>query len=383
MGNEFLFSSVHYFGCKMKKILSLLVVVFVLVGCGGGEQERSNAINYWQTYSASSPKGMHYWTEGEQAYTSEKIKSIGDDFKSGYGYVNSAGQLIFHNLATSQAYKMADDGGYVPEIGSSRNLFTHAGREFYMAADEIRACKINSGNSCISIKVLESSFPYVFAEANGHVLVVTNYGDAVKFDGSSWCRMKRSDLDVFVCDSTEAMVTKPRVIQFYSYIKYKGEALIGEWPTGSIYTFDGVTLAPSYQWTPPALRNREKVGYEAQSMAEYCGDLFVGYWPKGEIWRYSRTEEKWFYFKRLFSPVDGESFIPWYDRSPDELETAFYGQRVTALVPFKDSLYAITSNLRSWDSGVFADFLSSERESEYGAIWKITGVGCRTVYGSS
>jgi len=176
------------------------------------------------------------------------------------------------------------------------------------------------------------------------------------------------------------MVTQPRAIQFYSSIHYKGHTLLGEWPTGSVYEFDGETLAPSAVWTPPQFLSREMLGYEAQTMAEYCGDLFVGFWPRGEIWRFDGHDQVWKYFKRLFTDTTPEQFIPYFSREPDNLNSAFFGQRVTALVPYQDGLYATTSSLTVWSPDIRPTFLNSDQLDEYGSIYKIYREGCQTVY---
>ncbi len=200
------------------------------------------------------------------------------------------------------------------------------------------------------------------------------------FDGNKWCRMSRDENVVFICNANEPMVTTPRKIQFYSSIKYQGLTLLGEWPTGSIYTFDGQVLQPSTYWTPPPLRARERSGYEAQSMAIYCGDLFVGYWPKGEIWRFNHSKNQWEFFTRVFTDDNKNGVIPFLNRDSDALPGAFFGQRVTALVPYKDSLFVATSNLWDWTPDKSIPSTPLLKPEEYGKIHKIYKPGCWTDY---
>jgi hypothetical protein len=363
----------------MRRIL-YIIFIGLITACGGDNSLNVSKINYWQTYSASNPSGLHFWTDIAQKYEISKVGRVNDDFHTGYGFVDLSGKFIFKNHALEQYYNQKVDSSFQQVFETKQIEFTHAGRRYFQNDENIQSCALDSDTECDSIEIMAGTFPYVYAESKGHVIVITNWGDAVKYDGHSWCRMSRSELDIFGCNKSEPMVTEPRKIQFYSSIQYQGETLLGEWPTGSIYTFDGVVLKPSEKWTPPPLRNREKIGFEAQSMAEYCGDLFVGYWPKGEVWRYSRRDNVWVYFKHLFTPVVNEGFVPWADRSPDGLPGAFFGQRVTALVPYEDSLYAFTSNLHYWTDDIFVDALSKERQDEYGMIWKITGLNCKSVY---
>lgn len=376
---------------KIFKVLALLVVLS-LISCGGGDDDNkggrfdfSSNIKIWQSYSATPFHGTNYWNGKSQVYVIKKIDRFNDDFRSGYGFINdSDNDLIFLNLASGETFNYKN-GVYKEIFYGSSSFFQNDEHYFFMQDATIKACSKSEPDFCVGIEVMEGTFPYVFAESNQIVLAVTNWGDAVKFDGMSWCRMTRDFKDTFICDNQEPMVTKPRGIQFYSSIKYQGKTLVGEWPTGSIYAFDGDTLQPSEKWTPPTLRARERIGYEAQSMAEYCGDLFVGYWPKGEIWRFSRELNQWVYFKRFFSESRGDkTFIPWSNRDADQLDSSFFGQRITALIPFEKSLFVTTSNLSSWHAGIFIqDFLTSDELDEYGAIYEIKGKDCLTVYGST
>jgi hypothetical protein len=127
--------------------------------------------------------------------------------------------------------------------------------------------------------------------------------------------------------------------------------------------------------TPPFIEKQvlNRLGYEAQSMAEYCGDLFIGYWPKGEVWRWDHLNEKWSLFQRFFTELPNEDFIPHANRKPDDLDSAFFGQRITSLVPFDNALYVATSNLNVWSSKTKAQKIIGESlAAEYGAIYKIT-----------
>lgn len=158
--------------------------------------------------------------------------------------------------------------------------------------------------------------------------------------------------------------------------------MLGEWPTGRLYEFDGKNLFPS-EMTPPTIEAKAKLklGYEAQSMAEYCGDLFVGYWPKGELWRYDNQSASWSLFQRFFSDEGGEEFIPYSNREDTALDSAFFGQRITALVPFNQSLYVVTSNLREWKtSQIIPDTITEDKVNEYGRVYKITRYGCISSY---
>lgn len=202
------------------------------------------------------------------------------------------------------------------------------------------------------------------------------------FKNDRWCRMTKTG-EEYACSKLEPdLLERPRGVQFYSAINYQGKALNGKWPTGRIYDFDGSKLRPS-QMTPPAIEAKASLslGYEAQAMAIYCGDLFVGHWPKGEVWRWDHREKRWHYFKRFFTPVEGEPFIPYSDRTDDGLNPALFGQRITAPIPYRDALYVVTSNLSGWRNGIRTSrVLSEDKAREYGAIHRIEREGCTSSY---
>lgn len=364
----------------------IIAAVALLAGCGGGdnpEYKNSALVDTWQTYSASPEGGMHFWGDNAyaQPYSVEKLPRINANFRSGFAFVSN-GNLILHNLATREQFKLETDQSYTAQADriylnayqTPSHFYTNDLQHVYACSKRTELCRV--------IEISEGTYPFVYAESHGKVLIVTNWGDAIVFNGFGWCRMARSEADVFKCSPLEPMVTQPRAIQLYSSVHYQGHTLLGEWPTGSVYEFDGETLAPSPTWTPPQFLSRQKLGYEAQTMAAYCDDLFVGYWPRGEIWRFDGHDQTWKYFTRLFTDPTPDQFIPYASREPDGLTSSFYGQRVTALVPFQDSLYATTSSLTVWTPDIKPSFMSAAQLDEYGSVYKIHKQGCHTEYPS-
>ena len=386
----------------MLKRLSAIAVmgaaVFFSVSCfssdpsGAGEKHDSTdvvkydkeaTIAYWQTYSQSSLGGVHKFVEGEHSFVVEKLPSPAETFHTGYAFVHD-GTLYFEDRGNYIQYQPIGEGRYkqvtIPLVDHYRSSIYEF--SFDYKTSMLSACLQSDSAKCESISLKTGTFPYVYASKGDAVISISNYGDALLFKGGQWCRMSMLN-DVYSCAVPEAEpLLKPREIQFYSSVSYQGKVLIGEWPTGRLYEFDGAKLKPS-EMTPPkfAEQAKDKMGYEAQTMAEYCGDLFVGYWPKGEVWRYDHLTQKWNLFKRFFSEEKNESFIPYANREPDSLDSAFFGQRVTALVPFEDSLYVTTSNLRSWKSSdVVPKTIDPAKVSEYGTIYKVTRQGCTSTY---
>lgn len=343
----------------------------------------SSPVDHWQTYSQSGSNGVHKFIESEHSYKIKKISPPSKKFRTGYAFVHN-GSLYFEDRANHISYKKNWLGGYTSVNFTADSDYSALGYNFQTDSysGSISACPLPNDRKCKIFSFQPGTFPYVYAKNEGAVLSITNYGDALLFKDGEWCRMSMHN-DVYSCANPElTQLTKPRAIQFYSSITYQGKVLLGEWPTGRLYEFDGTELKPS-SMTPPKIAElaNQRLGYEAQTMAEYCGDLFVGYWPKGEVWRYDHTARVWKFFNRFFSNVKGETFIPYSDREVDGLDSSFFGQRVTAMVPFEGALYVTTSNLRTWTSSDSApETIAPSKVAEYGAIYKVTKPGCTTNY---
>jgi hypothetical protein len=369
----------------------------------------SYPVRYWQSYSASPP-GIHEWTDADQqGYTLRRMPLISPTFRSGYAFVSDDGYFVLRNLATGkpssrgqvlanavrsaydyQQYLLLESKGKVSFVRDSlwpQSSASFKSKNYLFLYDEVRsvieACRRAEISDCIEVEIFKGSFPYVYAEDSileDTVLAVTNFGDALVFRNGAWCRMSQSDDDKYSCDeSSNRILSQPRGVQFYSSLLFEGRTLVGEWPTGRIYEFSGGQLFPS-SLTPNILKMGKPISknYEAQSMAMYCGDLFIGYWPTGEILRFDHRKRKWNHFARLFDHPEDSDLIPYSIRPSDKFEPAFFGQRVTALVPYRDSLYAVTSNLRDWRGE--KSFMENMAASQYGAVWKIRRPGCKTTY---
>lgn len=329
--------------------------------------------------------GIHEFVDAVSDYEISAVNPPSSRLRSGYGFVRK-GNLIFQDRGNYEEFELRSDGRYtrLAQYSGDTYRYRSALHEFGFedGTGTATACLITSGQQCKKIKVKLGTFPYAYANANNAVIMITNAGEALMFKDQEWCRMTKVG-DLYTCMKPEPeLLGDPRGIQFYSSITYRGMTLLGEWPTGRLYEFDGTMLKPS-EMTPPAIAEKAhlRLGYEAQSMAEYCGDLFVGYWPKGEVWRWDHRDEEWHYFRRFFTPVEDEPFIPHSNRAEDGLEAAFFGQRISALVPYGTALYVTTSNLSGWNSGKTAEHvLDADRIREYGATYKIERYGCKSSY---
>ncbi|KGF89045.1 hypothetical protein [Prochlorococcus marinus] len=403
MNHKERFSQIIFYLLISKKLLISLIFLLFPFNAIALENKRLNSIklDYWQTICSSPKNYKHTWIEQPKKYSIKRLSNIAENFRSGYAF-STGEKLIIRDTANKKYYEYLDGSYYPLERSIVCPKAIHEDYVIETSSNKIKACKLNDIDNCKSITIKENTYPYVITSHNDSVLAITNYGDALIFKANEWCRMSLNN-EIFMCDKDAKTLEKGRGIQFYSAVDYFGTKLIGHFPTGRLYEFDGNVLKPS-NISPPEF-NKNSKHYEAQSMAIYCGDLFVGYWPYGEIYRLDSKTNEWSRFVRLFShpsknrtPLFGEpvpyskrlfilknvlkKFTNFRSSENEDISLAFLGQRVSALVPYNDSLYAITSNLRAWGNNVNPkefDFLNESQINEYGAIYKIYSEGCNTV----
>jgi len=337
----------------------------------------------YQSYAAS-PDGIHEWNEIEAEYTITRLPDL--PMRTGYGYTDGI-KLKFRNMAHGDRhYQYINDYTAYESVSSSMLRFQSATHEFYFSGGYVYARLLSNPAITKRIQIAETSFVYTYAQRNNDVLATTNWGEVLifRYNDNEWYRMPMVQPDVYEVTPGAPMQTERNgMVQFYCYIIYQGRSLLGEFPSGKIFEFTGSVLqvsdmSPSEELLliPPEFAGQRK---EAQSMAIYGGDLFVGYWPDGVILRYDHKQKQWSRFTRLFDfPAEGVNIR---DYRYNSSHSAFYGQRVAALVPFEDVLYAVTSNLNGWhDDIVPSPLLSEEQIRQYGAVYKIYRPGCRTIY---
>ena len=173
--------------------------------------------------------------------------------------------------------------------------------------------------------------PFAYGQLGSDVLTCSNIGGVYLFDGEAWRTL------------VEPVLAKS--YQVYSMLNFYDRLLLGHYPTGLLYEFDGEKVTLLEGW-PPRLEGVSPSAREAQTTTVYGGDLFVGVWPWGELWRYSRDADRWSSMGRMFThpPVTDETTHPYENECvAHDLVTNQWGQRVTSLVPLGDSLMVSTS----------------------------------------
>ena len=371
--------------------------LFTVWSAGGRVVAAAGYPSTWNTYSANDPTELHFFTRevDPTAATITTLPKPSGSLRTGYAF-GIGGSLVIQDLANRYPSDVAylqylldlDASGEPYPIRPladselrSGTSFEARGLRYGWAPGLVQACPVTGDAPCQSIEIDEASFPYAYGENGGVVIAVTNWGEILLHGGSGWCRAVAAG-DGFACPADGSPVPRAKTwagFQFYSSVNYEGATLLGRYPGGLLYEFDGTTLKPSAS-NPSEFYADQTLPREAQSVAIYCGDLYVGHYPRGEVWTKNLDSGTWERAARLFSyPTEDVPFVPYLGMEPEETPESFYGQRVTSLSLLGGSLFASTSNLREWDAAhETPSFLTSAQVDEYGSIARFSRPGCLT-----
>lgn len=180
-----------------------------------------------------------------------------------------------------------------------------------------------------------------------------------------------------------------RVTEFYSYMVYNDDLLVGTYPDGNLARVGSDAVMLTDDPIPfTGKRNGRHRYFEAQSMTIAAGDLVVGMYPWGQLYRRPFGIDAW-RSQRLFSgpPISDEPH-PYRDamktrisglgirksrtkrqrRALGLFESA-WGQRINALAVFNGELCASTGNMSGspWNA-TYHSMVPESLAKEYGRV---------------
>jgi hypothetical protein len=165
--------------------------------------------------------------------------------------------------------------------------------------------------------------------------------------------------------------------QLYSTMAFYDRLLMGQYPTGRLFEYDGHSITDRAGW-PPTPVGVSGSAREAQTTVIYGGELLVGVWPWGELWRYSPDAKKWSFMRRMFShPEVTDQTIHPYDKENQGSQVGNqWGQRVTSLVTQGADLFVSTSakSACEWNPEQYP-FLAPDKWKSYGTVYRLTMPG--------
>jgi hypothetical protein len=165
--------------------------------------------------------------------------------------------------------------------------------------------------------------------------------------------------------------------QLYSSVSFHDRLLMGQYPTGQIFEYNGAKMTEQRGW-PPVLPGVSGSAREAQTTMIYGGDLFVGVWPWAEVWRYNPNSCRWTFMRRMFDQPELSDKIthPYEVENKDHPVNNLWGQRVTSLIPNGPDLFISTSSKGGdkWMPKAFP-FLAPDKWKSYGKVCRVTMPG--------
>ena len=221
-----------------------------------------------------------------------------------------------------------------------------------------RSAKINLSDGCAIALRMPREFVYAYGQLGDQIVAATNMGGFYAFDGTSWRCVLEPDAKVS--------------FQIYAILNYHDRLLMGQYPTGELFEYDGHTLR-HIENAPPVMPGVQKRAREAQTLTIYGGDIYAGVWPWGEVWRRSEFDGRWQWMGRTFThPAPTTQTAHPYERETRQLEAIWnrWGQRVTGLVPLGDTLYISTSSKGGNAYEPKFTFLADGKWKEYGALYR-------------
>jgi uncharacterized lipoprotein YddW (UPF0748 family) len=174
------------------------------------------------------------------------------------------------------------------------------------------------------------------------IVTGSNIGGFYKLAGGSWSMMLEPDIKTS--------------FQLYSSLAYHDRLLMGQYPTGRLFAYDGRQLSELADW-PPSPDGFSRQAREAQTTAIYGGEVLVGIWPWGELWRLAPDSQRWSLAQRMFDhPLPAPELVHPYDaENRHNAVPNLWGQRITSLISLRDDLWLSTSAKApvAWDADLY------------------------------
>ncbi|MBC8356176.1 MAG: hypothetical protein H8E66_29720 [Planctomycetes bacterium] len=204
---------------------------------------------------------------------------------------------------------------------------------------------------------------FAWGQLDKQIVTGSNIGGFYVFEHGAWRMLLEPNLGVSY--------------QLYSTMAFHDRLLMGQYPTGHVFEYDGEKITDLAGW-PPKIAGVSGSAREAQTTVIYGGDVFVGVWPWGELWRYNTDSGSWEFARRMFDhPEISDKIVHPYDiENKGGSVGNQWGQRVTGLVASGPDLFISTSAKWpcEWDAKSFP-FLAPDKWKSYGSVYRMSMPG--------
>jgi len=157
---------------------------------------------------------------------------------------------------------------------------------------------INLDQATVETLPIVGEFPYAYGQLGRQTVSCSNIGGVYALRDGQWRTLVDGSMDYSY--------------QVYAGFTYYDHLLLGQYPSGELYAFNGESVERLEGW-PPVMKGVSKKAREAQTIVLYGGELYVGVWPWGEVWRYHRDLDQWNLAHRMFThpPLTEETIHPY------------------------------------------------------------------------
>jgi hypothetical protein len=338
------------------------------LGCGVYLFDLNEQLYAWTSVGGNSVKR---WDENSKTWMAELPRYV-PAIRSGDGVVRIGnGQLTFANdkawYDDRQILSPPDIGGYHDFYYAQGHLcFYHrfSGDDGFT---KLYACAWTPSNSgaiditkaVVFVTPFNRETPFAWGQWQDQVVTVSNMGGIYVFEDGKWSMTLKPD------DKTS--------YQVYSALQWQDRVLLAQYPTGNVFEYRGTDATRLNDW-PPVLPGVASSARECQTLSIYRGDLLAGVWPWAELWRRNPDREQWIAMGRMFTHPEttAEYQHPYETEAKShKLVANHWGQRVTSMIPQRDSLYLSTSSKGTVDWKDEYKFLSDQQRREYGSVLRL------------
>lgn len=303
--------------------------------------QRLTPNNEWTPYEPS-------WAESSERFGG--VQPLGDQRLVFFANrIEHNGRTIYESDSSGMYYYV--DGSFIIfEYETSRLL--------------IREWDPGSGSS---IDVLDGPIweiegnPFVFGTYRDQIVFATNVGNVYAYQNGQLRHVRKNTNTSW---------------QAYTMLHVYNDLVIGHYPSGSLFVYNDEGLT-EFDPPIPIPEDASPDAREAQTGAIYCGDLYVGVWPWGELWRYDVDTSAWEFVDRVFHtpPVRRDRTAPYIEEMEDKWDAVnYWGQRITSLVNYRESLYIGTMNKQGKPFNPEKHgFLDADTVSQYGRVFQLKG----------
>jgi len=329
-------------------------------------------------HSEGDDRTVRYWDPAKREW------AVSPDFKPRDVWSNDAMVRVGSGILKFEKSRVTYDGRPVLEppekgvyyafyYGQGHLVFYHTLKEATGGFTRLYACPWTAdqdGPADIEkAHVLNLTFvgetPFAYGQVGKKVVTCSNRGGLYVFDGNGWSTLRAPIENVSY--------------QIYTMINHYDRLLMGQYPSGELFAYDGENVTQLTGW-PPRIEGVSPSAREAQTTMIYCGDLFVGVWPWGEVWRYDADAKQWLSLGRMFRlpPVTDAVVHPFEKEIKDfnathgtDIVINNWGQRVTSMVPLGTDLMVSTSAKGHLPRDPRLAFLTDEVWEQYGRVIRL------------